>query len=107
MFRILIAEDDLDTQQLFAHVLSKNGYHVKTVSTGQEAPQVLIEEYCDLIISDIMMPGMDGYELIQSIRAANIHTCQSSCKKKKSILSSGRCLSPWTISNMWSSHKTT
>lgn len=73
MFRILIVEDDLDTQQLFAHVLSKNGYLVKTVSTGPEALQVLNEEYCDLVISDVMMPGMDGYELIQSIRAANIH----------------------------------
>lgn len=70
MFKILIAEDDRELRQLFGHVLSKNGYTVKGVSDGQEALDALDEEYYDLIISDIMMPVMDGYELVQSLREA-------------------------------------
>ena len=68
MFKILIAEDDLELRQLFRHVLLKNGYTVKGVSDGQEALDVLEKDYYDLIISDIMMPNMDGYELVRSLR---------------------------------------
>ena len=70
MFKILIAEDDRELRQLFEHVLEKNGYAVKGVSNGQEALQALDDHYFDLIISDIMMPVMDGYELVQSLRQA-------------------------------------
>ena len=70
MFKILIAEDDLELRQLFRHVLLKNGYTVKGVSDGQEALDALEKDYYDLIISDIMMPNMDGYELFRSLRDA-------------------------------------
>ena len=63
MFKILIAEDDRELRQLFQHILLKNGYTVKGVSDGQEALNALEKDYYDLIISDIMMPNMDGYEL--------------------------------------------
>ena len=72
MFRILIVEDDLETQRLFAHVLSKNGYRVDCARNGKEALSALDREYYDLLISDIMMPVMDGYELVQSLREANM-----------------------------------
>ena len=68
MFKILIAEDDRELRQLFAHVLTKNGYTVLGVSNGEEALVALEQSYYDLIISDIMMPKMDGYELVRSIR---------------------------------------
>ena len=68
MFKILIAEDDRELRQLFAHVLTKNGYTVLGVSNGEEALAALEQSYYDLIISDIMMPKMDGYELVGSIR---------------------------------------
>ena len=68
MFKILIAEDDHELRQLFAHVLTKNGYTVLGVSNGEEALVALEQSYYDLIISDIMMPKMDGYELVRSIR---------------------------------------
>lgn len=68
MFRILIAEDDKELRQLFQHVLLKNGYMVNGVSDGKEALKVLDHDYFDLIISDIMMPYVDGYELVQSLR---------------------------------------
>lgn len=74
MLKILIAEDDLDLRQLFSHVLIKNGYNVKGVSNGQEALDALTKSYYDLIISDIMMPVMDGYELVSELREANILT---------------------------------
>jgi len=68
MLKILIAEDDKELRQLFQHVLMKHGYIVKGVSNGKEALDVLENEYFDLIISDIMMPVMDGYELVRLLR---------------------------------------
>ena len=70
MFKILIAEDDGELRQLFSHVLIKNGYSVTGVCNGKEALDALDKGYYDLIISDIMMPEMDGYELVSSLRTA-------------------------------------
>ena len=70
MFKVLIAEDDSELRQLFSHVLIKNGYSVTGVCNGKEALDALDKGYYDLIISDIMMPEMDGYELVSSLRAA-------------------------------------
>ena len=70
MFKILIAEDDSELRQLFSHVLIKNGYSVTGVCNGKEALDALDKWYYDLIISDIMMPEMDGYELVSSLRTA-------------------------------------
>lgn len=70
MFKILIAEDDRELRQLFQHVLGKNGYMVKGVSDGREAMEAMENDYFDLIISDIMMPNVDGYELVRSLRDA-------------------------------------
>ena len=70
MLNILIAEDDRELRQLFEHVLVKNGYSVRGVSNGQEALDAMDEEYFNLIISDIMMPVMDGYTLVRSLRDA-------------------------------------
>lgn len=68
MLKILIAEDDKELCQLFSHVLTKNGYLVKGVSNGKEALLAMDNEFYDLIISDIMMPEMDGYELVRTLR---------------------------------------
>ena len=70
MFKIIIAEDDSELRQLFSHVLIKNGYSVTGVCNGKEALDALDKGYYDLIISDIMMPEMDGYELVSSLRTA-------------------------------------
>ena len=70
MFKILIAEDDSELRQLFSHVLIKNGYSVTGVCNGKEALDALDKGYYDLIISDIMMPEMDGYVLVSSLRTA-------------------------------------
>lgn len=68
MLKILIAEDDRELRQLFSHVLIKHGYTVKGVSDGKEALDAMDNDYYDLIISDIMMPVMDGYEFVRTLR---------------------------------------
>ena len=72
MFKILIAEDDRELRQLFQHVLTKNGYTVVGVSNGEEALWAMDTSYYDMIISDIMMPKMDGYELVRALREAGM-----------------------------------
>ena len=74
MLKILIAEDDRELCQLFSHVLLKNGYTIKGVSNGQEALDAVHSDYYDLIISDIMMPVMDGYEFVRSLRDSGYTT---------------------------------
>ena len=68
MLKILIAEDDRELRQLFAHVLNRHGYTVTGVSNGQEALDAMDADFYDMIISDIMMPVMDGYELVRQLR---------------------------------------
>jgi len=68
MLKILIAEDDRELRRMFAHVLIKNGYNVKEVSNGEEALEAIHSSYFDLVISDIMMPGVDGYQLVRTMR---------------------------------------
>lgn len=74
MKKILIAEDERELSALFSRVLTKNGYFTKCVENGREALDALSEDFYDLIISDIMMPEMDGYELIKSLRERGNHT---------------------------------
>lgn len=70
MFKILIVEDDRELRQLFAHILTKSGYFTHSVSNGQEALDALDKDYYDLLISDIMMPVLDGYELVRLLRSS-------------------------------------
>lgn len=71
MQKILIAEDDAELRHLFTHVLNKSGYDVTGVDNGKKALDTLMSDYYDLLISDIMMPVMDGYELVRSLREVN------------------------------------
>lgn len=68
MFKVLIVEDDSQLAQLFNRVLLREGYYTFIASDGKEALKVLDKEYIDIIISDIMMPNMDGYELTKAVR---------------------------------------
>ena len=74
MLKILIAEDDRELRRLFAHVLIKNGYTVKEVVNGKEALDAVDGDYYDLIISDIMMPVLDGYQMVRMLRDAGNNT---------------------------------
>ncbi|QIB70562.1 response regulator transcription factor [Aminipila butyrica] len=70
MFRILVVEDDTNTRKLMKAVLSANGYLPLTASDGLQALDILDSEHIDLIILDVMMPHMDGYELTQELRSS-------------------------------------
>ena len=71
MFRILVAEDDRNTRKFFQAVLENGGYQVCTASNGREAMEVLDREYIDLVVLDVMMPQMDGYEFTRLLREGN------------------------------------
>ena len=73
MFKILVAEDDAQLQQLFCRVLTRSGFTALGASDGVAALEILEHESIDLIISDIMMPRMDGYTLSRSLREAGNH----------------------------------
>lgn len=70
MFNILIVEDNADMRELFCTVLSDSGYHCVPAADGLEALEIMERVYIDLIVADIMMPGMNGYELTKTLRDA-------------------------------------
>ena len=70
MIRILLAEDDDSMREYLARALERTGYSVKSVDRGTAALPLLQTESFDLLLTDIVMPEMDGIELAQ--RAASI-----------------------------------
>ena len=70
MARILVAEDDRSANKLIGAVLRKDGHVVLSAADGQEALDTLDHEYVDLIVSDVMMPRVDGLELTRQLREA-------------------------------------
>ena len=74
MFNILVVEDDKNLRKLIVTCLEKASYTVFETHNGEEALDLMDKEYVDLIVTDIMMPEMDGYELIKSLREANYNT---------------------------------
>ncbi len=71
MFNILVVEDNTDMRELFCTVLEANGYNSIPAVDGLEALDVIDKTYIDLIVADIMMPRMNGYELTLSLRDAD------------------------------------
>ena len=70
MFHILVVEDNDNTRKLMQAVLSQNGYEPIPARDGLEALEVLDRKHVDLIVLDIMMPRMDGYEFTETLRAS-------------------------------------
>ena len=68
MFRILVVDDDKNTRMLFKAVLENANYTVLTASNGEEALSVMETEHVDLVVLDVMMPKMDGYEFTRTLR---------------------------------------
>ena len=68
MLTILIVEDDAKLRHLFDTVLRKNHYDTLTASDGEEALALMEHAHVDCIVSDIMMPNMDGYEFTRQVR---------------------------------------
>lgn len=68
MFSILVCEDDFAIKTMISTKLKQENYSVYTVQNGQEALNLMEKQQIDLVISDIMMPEMDGYEFVQTLR---------------------------------------
>ena len=71
MFNILVVDDDRNTRMFLEAVLKTANYTVLLAKNGIEALSVLEKSHVDLIVLDIMMPGMDGYELTRALREAD------------------------------------
>lgn len=71
MFRILVADDDKNTRLFLSAVLERAGYTVFTAVDGEDALAVMDREHIDLVVLDVMMPKMDGYEFTRVLRESN------------------------------------
>lgn len=71
MFHILVVDDNKHTRRLFKAVLENENYTVFTAENGKDALRVMDEEHIDLVLLDIMMPEMDGYEFTKLLREEN------------------------------------
>lgn len=74
MFNILVVEDDKNLRKLITTCLRREQYKTYEATNGVEALEVLDTNYIDLIVTDIMMPKMDGYELVRELRNAKFNT---------------------------------
>ena len=71
MLKLLVVEDDKDLNRSVCTFLNRNGYEVSGCLNADDAYDAMYENVFDLIISDIMMPGIDGYEFAKTIRSLN------------------------------------
>jgi two-component system cell cycle response regulator CpdR len=69
MAKILLAEDDSSMREYLQRALQRVGYHVEAVGCGTEAVPLLESEHWDLLLTDIVMPGMDGIEVARQAAA--------------------------------------
>lgn len=68
MVKILVVEDDVNIRKLMCAVLKQNGFETLQAADGLEALEVMDKYHVDLVILDLMMPNMDGYELTRQLR---------------------------------------
>ena len=66
--RVLVAEDDEPNQQVFRVMLERRGYSVRIAANGRQALAALDEETFDLLLLDVRMPEMDGWQVVKSLR---------------------------------------
>lgn len=71
MFQILVVDDDKNTRTLMKLVLEGDNYSVLTACNGEEALAVMDSSHVDLVVLDVMMPEMDGYQLTRALRESN------------------------------------
>lgn len=89
MFNILVVEDDKNLRKLIVTCLKREKYQTYEATNGIEALDILDKSYIDLIVTDIMMPKMDGYELTRELRNAKYNipilliTAKSTLSDKK------------------------
>lgn len=72
MFKILVVEDDNSLRRLFCRTLQRNNYETLESDCTESALALLDTETIDLIVTDVMMPGIDGFEFIRQLRESHI-----------------------------------
>lgn len=70
--RIVLVDDEKSLRQLVGNALTHAGYEVELAASGEEAMQIILRQPPDLVLTDIMMPVLDGYELVKQIRAKGV-----------------------------------
>jgi DNA-binding response OmpR family regulator len=93
MFTILVAEDDKNSRKLMTSVLTRSGFSVLCAPDGEKALEILDEQHVDLLLLDVMMPNMNGYELAEELRTSGsnipilmISARQGAADKKRGFL---------------------
>ena len=71
MFKILVVEDDADLNRTVCSFLTQSGYEATGCLNADDAFDAMYDNVFDLIVSDIMMPGIDGFEFVKSVREIN------------------------------------
>ena len=71
MFKILVVEDDADLNRSVCSFLNQSGYEATGCLNAEDAFDAMYDNVFDLIVSDIMMPGIDGFEFVKSVREIN------------------------------------
>lgn len=95
MFNVLVVEDDKNLRKLITTCLKRENYQTYEATNGMEALEILDKNYIDLMVTDIMMPEMDGYELTRELRNAKYNipilliTAKSTLSDKKEGFLSG------------------
>lgn len=88
--QILVADDEPALLRLLEFVLGRKGYDIHGVSTGKAAVEYLMSNRPDLVILDVMMPGLDGYEVLSFIRSdeslAGIPVVMLTARDRKSVV---------------------
>lgn len=85
MFKVLVVEDDAALRQMFCRVLSHNGYEPLEAESAADALELMDHEFFDIIITDVMMPGMDGFEFVKITARKWLYSSYSCDHSKGSI----------------------
>ena len=71
MFKVLVVDDHKNTRLYLKALLTRSGYTVLLAEDGEDALAIMDKEHIDLMIADVMMPRLDGYELTRAVRAVD------------------------------------
>lgn len=93
MAKLLIVDDELDVREFAANFFRKRKIQVSTAASGQEALDKIDEEHPQLVLLDIMMPGIDGIQVLERIRQKNkdLKVIMVTGKKPEEDASFDRC----------------
>ncbi len=96
MSRILVVDDVAKNVKLLADILTVRGYEVDTAGSGEEALERIRRQPPDLVLLDVMMPGLSGFEVCQAVRAdeslAGVKILMLSAKGRDTDLAKGQAM---------------